>query len=183
MDGGRAARARPRRAIAVSAAQLIRSDLAEMRRVQGSYSPAILACVLYRLAHGAARRGRLGRIVSQGISLASLLLTGAEIHALAQIGPRLRIPHAVGITVGAGVVAGEQLTLFGSTNLGAAHSDGKFPRLGDRVTLGVKASVLGAVRVGSDVFVGAHAVVVSDIPDGHTVVGVPARSRTTVPDA
>lgn len=159
--------------------QLIRSDLAEMRRVQGSLCPAVLACVLYRLAHTAARRGRLGRIVSQMLSLVSLLLTGSEIHAYAQIGPRLRIPHAVGITVGAGVVAGEQLTLYGSTNLGAASVDGGFPSLGDGVTLGVKASVVGEVRVGSDVFVGAHALVISDIPDGHTAVGVPARSRPT----
>lgn len=146
-----------------------------MRRVQGSYCPAVLACVLYRLAHASARRGRLGRIVSQMLSLVSLLLTGAEIHALARIGPRLRIPHAVGITVGAEVVAGEQLTLYGNTTLGAASLHGGFPILGDRVTLGAKASVLGEVRVGNDVFVGAHAVVITDIAAGLTVVGIPAR--------
>jgi serine O-acetyltransferase len=158
-------------------ARLMLSDVAEMRRVQGRLSPAVAACVLYRLAHGAAERGRLGRVVSQALTLLSLLVTGAEIHASARIGPGLRIPHAVGITVGAGVVAGERLTLFGSTNLGAAHEDDRFPSLGDRVTLGAKASVLGDVRVGSDVFVGAHALVITDIPDGQTVVGVPARSH------
>jgi serine O-acetyltransferase len=163
----------------VTTIELIRSDLAETRRVQGCYSPAILACVLYRLAYGAARRGRLGRVVSQLLSLISLLLTGSEIHALARIGPGLRIPHAVGITVGAGVVAGEQLTLYGSTTLGAASTHGGFPTLGDRVTLGAKASVLGDVRVGCDVYVGAHAVAIDDVPDGHTVIGVPARSRAT----
>ncbi len=158
--------------------RLIRSDLAEMQRVQGSYCPGMLACVLYRLAHGAAQRGRLGRIASQVLSLISLFLTGSEIHALAQIGPGLRIPHPVGVTVGAGVVAGEQLTLYGNTTLGAGSTDGEFPILGDRVTLGVKASVLGDVRVGSDVFVGAHALVLRDIPDGHTALGVPARSQS-----
>lgn len=161
----------------MTTAELIRSDLDEMRRVQGSYCPALLACVLYRLAHGVAGRGHAGRIVSQALSLLSLMLTGSEIHALAEIGPRLRIPHAVGITVGAGVVAGEGLTLFGSTTLGAIHPDSGFPVLGDRVTVGTKASVLGDVRVGSDVYVGAHALVIGDVPEGQTAVGVPARSR------
>jgi serine O-acetyltransferase len=161
--------------------QLIRSDLVEMRRALGSWRyvvhPPVLACVLYRLAHAAARHGRAGRIASQLLTVLNMLLTGSEIHANARIGPRLRIPHAVGVVVGSGVVAGEQLTLYGSTNLGAASMGGPFPTLGDRVVLGAKASVLGGVRVGSDVNVGAHAVVLSDVPDGHTAVGVPARSR------
>ena len=171
-------RLRPQSAPAsMTTAELIRSDVAEMHRVQGnSYSPALLACVLYRLAHSAARRGPIGRLASQLISLVSLLVTGAEIHALAEIGPRLRIPHAVGVAVGAGVVAGEQLTLHGDTALGAVTTNGGFPTLGDRVTLGAKASVLGVVRVGSDVMVGAHALVITDVRDGDTVVGVPARS-------
>ena len=162
--------------------RLIRSDLAEMRRVQGSLCPAALACVLYRLAHAAAARGRLGRVVSQILGLISLFLTGSEIHAKARIGPRLRIPHAVGITVGAEVVAGEQLTLNGNSTLGAVSLGGGFPRFGDRVTVGVNASVLGEVRVGSDVSVGAHAVVIGDVADGHTAAGVPARSWPTSRD-
>jgi serine O-acetyltransferase len=166
----------------VTTFQLIRSDLAEMRRVQGSLCPAVLACVLYRLAHDAAGRGRLGRIVSQVLGVISLFLTGSEIHALARIGPRLRIPHAVGVAVGAEVVAGEQLTLYGNTTLGAVSLGGGFPRVGDRVTLGVNASVLGDVEIGSDVSVGAHAMVIGDIADGHTAVGVPARSWPTVRD-
>ncbi len=163
--------------------QLIRSDLAEMRRVQGSLCPGVLACVLYRVAHGAAVSGRLGRIVSQIVSLISLLVTGSEIHAQARIGPRLRIPHAVGIAVGAEVVAGEQLTLYGNTTLGAVSLGGGFPSLGDRVTVGLNASVLGEVQIGSDVSVGAHALVIGDIADGHTAAGVPARSWPTLRDA
>jgi serine O-acetyltransferase len=167
----------------VTTLQLIRSDLDEMRRVQGSLCPAVIACLLYRLAHAAAVRGRLGRIVSQIVSLISLFLMGSEIHALARIGPRLRIPHAVGVTVGAEVVAGERLSLYGNTTLGAVSPGGGFPSLGDRVTLGANASVLGEVEIGSDVSVGAHALVISDIADGHTAAGVPARSWPTVRDA
>ena len=154
-----------------------------MRQVQGSLCPGVIACVLYRLAHSAATRGRLGRIVSQIVSLLSALVTGSEIHALARIGPRLRIPHAVGSTVGAEVVAGEQLTLNGNVTLGAVALDGGFPILGDRVTVGVNASVLGEVRIGSDVTIGAHALVIGDVADGHTAAGVPARSWPTLRDA
>jgi len=163
----------------VTTAQLIRSDIAEMRRVQGSLCPGILACVLYRLAHTARRRGRAGRVVSQILTLVSVVVTGAEIHAEARIGPGLRIPHAVGIAVGADVVAGERLALYGNTTLGAVSLGGGFPTLGDRVTVGLNASVLGEITIGDDVAVGAHALVIGDIPAGHTAAGVPARSWPT----
>ena len=74
-------------------------------------------------------------------------------------------------------IIGENCTIFQHTTFGAAHGKGKdgAPIIGDNVMVGVGASVLGKIKIGNNVSIGAHAVVVCDIPDNAVVVGIPAK--------
>jgi serine O-acetyltransferase len=101
------------------------------------------------------------------------ILTNIEIGATAQIGPGLAIHHT-GAVINGAVVMGAECTL-GVGNVIGNRSDERCPVLGDRVRLGAGAQVLGAVTLGDDVAVGAMSLVISDVPSGSTVAGVPAR--------
>jgi serine O-acetyltransferase len=104
------------------------------------------------------------------IARTSLALTGADIEFGARIGPGFLITHSTGIVIGRGTVIGENATVFQGVTCGvrtwAAGAGGRSPRIGDRVVLFAKASVLGGVRVGDRAVIGAHALVTSDVPAG-----------------
>jgi len=91
----------------------------------------------------------------------------------ADLGPGLVILHSFGIVINSEVRAGRDLTLEHGVTIGAEK--GKSPVLGDNVFVGAGAKIIGPVRVGSNVKIGANAVVTRDLPDGATAVGVPAR--------
>lgn len=117
----------------------------------------------------------IGRLLSQR----ARRLTGIEIHPGASIGRRVFIDHGMGVVIGETAVIGDDVLLFHGVTLGGVTmSPGKrHPTVGDRVVIGAGAKVLGPVRVGNDARVGANAVVVKDIPDGATAVGIPAQIR------
>lgn len=102
-------------------------------------------------------------------------LTGISLPKAASIGPGLRIWHFGGIFIHPNVVIGCDCTLRQGVTLGDRGDNGGAPAIGDFVDFGSGAHVIGPVNVGSNVKVGALAVVVSDVPDGCTVVGNPAR--------
>ncbi len=160
--------------------RLVRADVARAREKFGSsiyvIHPGTVAVLLYRLAHALKGRGPVGGLGSRALSLVNIVLTGADIHADACIGPGLYIPHASGVVVGAGTRAGTNLSLYGSVLLGQGRDHG-FPLIGDDVTFWGKASAIGPVRIGDGVHVGAHALVLKDVPAGHNAVGVPALAR------
>lgn len=91
----------------------------------------------------------------------------------ADLGPGLVILHSFGIVINSEVRAGRNLVLEHGVTIGAEK--GLSPVLGDNVFIGAGAKVIGGVRIGSDVKIGANAVVTSDLPDGATAVGIPAR--------
>lgn len=91
----------------------------------------------------------------------------------AEIGPGFVMMHSLCIVINAKVRAGRNLTLQHGVTLGA-EGDG-FPQIGDNVFIGAGAKVLGGVRIGNDVRIGANAVVIQDLPDGATAVGIPAK--------
>ncbi len=128
------------------------------------------AVVLHRMAHWCKRH----RIPVLGPAIARLnqFLTGVDIAPAAQFGPGLRISHGTGIVVGWKTVVGRDCLMMQNVTLGAPTTArlGEMPKLGDRVTLGAGASIIGAVAVGDDVFVGAHALVTEDIPASHKVL-------------
>jgi serine O-acetyltransferase len=111
------------------------------------------------------------------------ILTGVDIHPGAVIGDALFIDHATGVVVGETAVIGDHVTLYQGVTLGGTSLEpGKrHPTVGDRVTIGAGAKVLGPVVIGHDSRIGANAVVVRDVPPHSVVVGVPgqviARSR------
>lgn len=134
-------------------------------------SDGSLCTVLYRLMR-ALKRWRLGPLAAAVYKL-NAFLTGAVIGRGAEFGPGLIILHSVGLVVNTAVKGGSDIILESGVVIGAEK--GQSPSLGDRVFLGAGAKVIGGVRIGTEVRVGANAVVVDDLPDGATAVGIPAK--------
>ena len=104
---------------------------------------------------------------------------GVDILPRADIGGGCIIAHGIGLVVGGCTVIGEDCTLLHGVTLGEVRFDEiDCPRLGDRVTVGAGAIVLGGITVGDDAMIGAGSVVRSDVPAGAVVAGVPARELT-----
>ena len=103
--------------------------------------------------------------------------TGIEIHPGEQIGKGLFIDHGMGVVIGETTIIGDNCLLYQGVTLGGTGKDkGKrHPTLGDNVMVGAGAKVLGPINIGNNVKVAANAVVLKDIPDNCTAVGVPAR--------
>ena len=104
-------------------------------------------------------------------------MTGIEIHPSAKIGRGLFIDHGMGVVIGETAVIGKHVTLFQGVTLGGTGKEhGKrHPTIGDNVVIGAGAKVLGNITIGNDSMVGANAVVIRDVPEHSTVVGVPGR--------
>ncbi len=104
-------------------------------------------------------------------------LTGVDIHPAAEIGRGLFIDHGTGVVVGETSIIGSDVTLFQGVTLGGTGKErGKrHPTLGDRVVVGAGAKILGNINIEDDVYIGANAVVLKDVPGNCTVVGIPGR--------
>jgi serine O-acetyltransferase len=139
--------------------------------------PGIKATLIHMLAHACWNKG--WTFVARMLSECGRFLTGIEIHPGAKIGPGLVIDHGMGIVIGETAVIGADCTLFhGSTLGGVANIKGKrHPTLGDRVTVGAGAKVLGDIHIGNDARIGANSVVLKSVPAGATAVGIPARFK------
>jgi serine O-acetyltransferase len=144
--------------------------------------PGVHAVWGYRLAHALWRNPAL-RLPARLVSQVARAVTGIEIHPGATIGRRLFIDHGMGVVIGETTVIGDDVLLFHGTTLGGrSMTKGKrHPTIGDRVTVGAGAKVLGPIWVGDDAQVGANAVVVKDVPAGAVAVGVPAKVRLPQP--
>ncbi len=137
--------------------------------------PGFHAILLHRLAHRLHRSGvqLLPRVISQ----ISRFFTGIEIHPGARVGRRFFIDHGMGVVIGETAEIGDDCLLYQGVTLGGTGKEkGKrHPTLGNRVVVGTGAKVLGDIRIGDHVKIGAGAVVVHPVPDDSTVVGVPGR--------
>ncbi|HUQ90445.1 MAG TPA: serine O-acetyltransferase [Bryobacteraceae bacterium] len=137
--------------------------------------PGFHAILLHRLAHRLyqAKLPVIPRLISQF----SRFATGIEIHPGATIGCRFFIDHGMGVVIGETTEIGDDVLLYQGVTLGGTGKDkGKrHPTLGNHVVIGTGAKVLGNIRIGNDVKVGAGSVVVKSVPDHSTVVGVPGR--------
>ena len=102
------------------------------------------------------------------------LVTGIDLPRSAQFGPGLHIHHFGGITVHPGVRVGSRFTMRHGVTLGAKVGS-RAPTIGDNVSLGAYAQIIGDVTVGSDSVVGALTLVLKDVPAGVVVAGIPAR--------
>ena len=133
------------------------------------------ATLHYRIAHWLHIHGLkfLARLVSQG----SKFFTGIEIHPGATIGRRLVIDHGTGIVIGETAEIGDDCLLYQGVTLGGTGKDiGKrHPTLGNNVMVGCGAKLLGPFTVGDNARIAANSVVLRDVPQDATVVGVPGR--------
>jgi serine O-acetyltransferase len=117
------------------------------------------------------------RFLARLISQISRFMTGIEIHPGAKIGKGLFIDHGMGVVIGETAVIGDNVLLYQGVTLGGTGlSKGKrHPTIGDNVVIGGGAKVLGNITVGDNSYIGANAVVIKDVPQNSTVVGVPGR--------
>ena len=137
--------------------------------------PGLHAIWMYRAAHWLweHRLYLLGRLLSE----LARWITGIEIHPGATIGRRLFIDHGMGVVIGETTEIGDDVLLYQGVTLGGTGNEkGKrHPTLGNHVVVGTGAKILGGIRIGDNVKVGAGSVVVHPVPDNSTVVGIPGR--------
>ena len=137
--------------------------------------PGYHSILFYRFANLAWRRNfyLMGRLISN----LGRFVTGVEIHPGAEIGQRFFIDHGMGVVVGETSKVGDDVTLYQGVTLGGTSLEkGKrHPTIGDGVIIGSGAQVLGPLNVGNGARIGANAVVLQDVPQGATMVGIPAK--------
>jgi serine O-acetyltransferase len=114
-------------------------------------------------------------LAARWFSQLARLLTGIEIHPGAKIGRRLFIDHGMGVVIGETSIVGDDVTLYQGVTLGGTGKEhGKrHPTLEDSVVVGGGAKILGNITVGKNSRIGAGSVVLRNVPDNSTVVGVP----------
>jgi serine O-acetyltransferase len=112
---------------------------------------------------------------ARALSQLARLITGIEIHPGAQIGRRFFIDHGMGVVIGETAIVGDDVTLYQGVTLGGTgkESGKRHPTIGNNVVIGAGAKVLGNIVVGENCRIGSGSVVLRDVPDNSTVVGVP----------
>ena len=155
-----------------------RSDLEIMINYSGMH--AIWA---HRLAHKLWQRGST-RTLARTLSQFARFMTGVEIHPGATIGRRFFIDHGMGVVIGETTEIGDDVMIYHGVTLGgrSLEKGKRHPTIGDRVTIGAGAKVLGPVLIGADSAIGGNSVVVHDHPEDSIITGIPARSRPRTPD-
>jgi serine O-acetyltransferase len=116
-------------------------------------------------------------LAARTVSQVARAVTGVEIHPGAQLGSGLFIDHGMGVVIGETAQVGRDCTIYHGVTLGGTSLDpGKrHPTIGDRVTIGAGAKILGPIEVGHDSRIGGNAVVVRPVADNSVVVGVPGQ--------
>jgi serine O-acetyltransferase len=137
--------------------------------------PGVHAVWGHRISHWLWHRG--ARLAARAFAELTRILTGVDIHPGAVLGAGLFIDHATGVVIGETAKVGDDVTLYQGVTLGGTGRDtGKrHPTVGDRVTIGAGAKVLGPITVGEDSRIGANAVVIKPVPPSSVVVGVPGQ--------
>ena len=123
----------------------------------------------------------IARIISQTIRF----FTGIEIHPGAKIGKNLFIDHGMGVVIGETSEIGDNVTIYHNVTLGGSspsidserqRHEKRHPTIGDDVVIGSGAQIIGPIKVGNNSRIAANAVVVKDVPENATMVGIPARA-------
>ncbi len=134
--------------------------------------PGVHALIGYRVSHFfyKLRLKFLARLIMNWTRRS----TGIEIHPAAQIGKNLFIDHGMGVVIGETSVIGDNCTIYQCATLGGTGKEHnkRHPTLKDNVVVGAGAKVLGNITVGNNVKIGANSIVLKDVPDDCTVVGV-----------
>ena len=133
------------------------------------------AILSYRVSHVLWNKNHC--FLAKMLSQISRFFTGIEIHPSAVIGKGLLIDHGMGVVIGETAQIGNNCTIFHGVTLGGRGNviGKRHPTLGDNVFVGAGAKILGNIKIGNNVKIGANAVVLTDVPDNATAVGVPAQ--------
>jgi len=133
----------------------------------------VQALLAHRAAHAMLESGV--PVLPRMIAYVTRAVTGVEIHPAAEIGTEFFIDHGSGVVIGETARIGDRVTLYQGVTLGGTgfQRGKRHPTLGDNVTVGSGAKLLGPIAVGDGAKVGANTVVVEDVPPGATVVGNP----------
>ncbi len=127
-------------------------------------------------------------LIARIISQTSRFFTGIEIHPGAKIGKNLFIDHGMGVVIGETSEIGNDVTIYHAVTLGGIspsidserqRHEKRHPTIGNDVVIGSGAQIIGPVKVGSGSRIAANAVVVNDVPEDSTMVGVPAKAIKT----
>ena len=137
--------------------------------------PGLHALWMHRVAHTFWKIGL--KLIARIISHASRFFTGIEIHPGAKIGKNFFIDHGMGVVIGETAEIGNDVLLYQGVVLGGTSLEKKkrHPTLKNNVVIGTGSTVLGAITIGENSRVGAGSVVLHDVPDNSTAVGIPAR--------
>lgn len=129
----------------------------------------------HRIAHAFYKRRMY--FIARAISQISRFFTGIEIHPGAKIGRKLFIDHGMGIVIGETCEIGNNVTIFQGVTLGGTGKEkGKrHPTIKDHALIATGAKVLGSITIGENSKIGAGSVVLRDVPDNSTVVGIPGK--------
>lgn len=137
--------------------------------------PGLHAVLFYRMTNKLYKRKWfvLARVISQIVRN----FTGIEIHPGATIGKGLFIDHGMGIVIGETAEVGDNVTIYHGVTLGGTGKDtGKrHPTVGDNVLIGAGSKILGPIKIGSNSKIGANSVVLKEVPENSTVVGIPGK--------
>jgi len=138
--------------------------------------PGVHAVLWHRLNHKLWLMGF--KWLARLLSTFSRWVTGIEIHPGAVIGRRFFIDHGMGVVIGETAEIGDDCTLYHGVTLGGTswEKGKRHPTLGADVVVGAGAKVLGPITIGNGARIGSNSVVVKDVPDGATVVGIPGRA-------
>ena len=137
--------------------------------------PGVHALISYRLAHGLWNMGF--NFLARALAQFSRWVTGIEIHPAAKIGHRFFIDHGMGVVIGETSEVGDNVFIYHGVTLGglATKKAKRHPTIADNVTIGAGAQVLGPIQVGRNTKIGSGSVVLQDVPEYSTVIGVPGR--------
>ena len=137
--------------------------------------PGFHALLIHRISHFlySIKLFFLSRLISQ----ISRFLTGIEIHPGAKIGRRLFIDHGMGIVIGETTTIGDDCIIYHNVTLGGTGKDKykRHPDIGNNVMIGCGSKILGPIKIGDNVKIGANAVVLKDVEENSTIVGIPSR--------
>ena len=144
--------------------------------------PGVKAVVFHRISNFFHLAGFY--LIAKIISQLNRFFTGIEIHPGAKIGDNLFIDHGIGVVIGETSEIGKNVTIYHAVTLGGIspsidsekqRNEKRHPTIGDNVVIGSGAQIIGPVKVGAGSRIAANAVVVNDVPDNVTMVGVPAK--------
>ena len=145
--------------------------------------PGVKAVFFHKVSHFFHLAGfeLIGRIISQ----ITRFFTGVEIHPGAKIGKNLFIDHGMGVVIGETSEIGNNVTIYHAVTLGGSspsidserqRHEKRHPTVGDNVVIGSGAQIIGPVKVGNNARIAANAVVVKDVPENATMIGIPAKA-------